>query len=468
MTVQPPAASSDHAPAYPYPPDAVRRKQQRGWYFYDFANSTFSTTVITLFLGPYLTDVAQSAANPAGFVQFLGIDIRATSVFAFAAGISVLLQVLVLPLVGAIADRTERKRELLGGFAFVGALATCLMFFIQGDNWLYGVLILLIANVSFGASIVVYNAFLPDIATPDERDRVSSRGWAMGYVGGAILLVLNLAFFLSSESMGVSKADAVRFCLLSAGIWWAGFTLIPYKVLASVTPRPKDLSAGVGAGGSFKQLFRTLGGMRAVPVTLTFLIAYLFYNDGVQTVIALSATYGSEELGLGGTTLIVAILIVQVIAIVGALTLGRLAGSFGAKNVVLGSLVLWTLTIVIAFFLPKGSSTLFYVLAALIGFVLGGSQALSRSLFSQLIPSGKEAEYFGVYEISERGTSWIGPIVFAVVNQITGSYRLALIALVVFFVVGGALLLTVNVRRGIEEAGNVVPASLGGPVGDKA
>ncbi|MSW41484.1 MAG: MFS transporter, partial [Actinobacteria bacterium] len=158
MTTQPSAAASDRVPAYPYPPDAVRRRQQRGWYFYDFANSTFSTTVITLFLGPYLTDVAQSAANPAGFVQFLGLDIRATSVFAFAAGISVLLQVLVLPLVGAIADRTERKRHLLGAFAFVGALATCLMFFIQGDNWLYGVLILLIANVAFGASIVVYNS----------------------------------------------------------------------------------------------------------------------------------------------------------------------------------------------------------------------------------------------------------------------------------------------------------------------
>lgn len=449
---------------FTYPPEPVRRKQQRGWYFYDFANSTFSTTVITLFLGPYLTDVAQQAAgSDDGFVSFLGIDIRATSVFAFAAGFSVLLQVFVLPFVGAVADRTERKRSLLALFAYIGAIATMLMFFIHGDNWLYGVLILLIANVAFGASIVVYNSFLPDIATPDERDRVSSRGWALGYVGGALLLILNLVFFLGHDSFGVSTEMAVRICLLSAGLWWAGFTLIPLKALATVLPRPTppDAEHG-GVSSSFAQLFSTLKGMRAFPVTLLFLIAYLFYNDGVQTVIALSATYGSEELGLGQTPLIVAILIVQVIAIFGALTLGKLADRHGAKKVVLWSLLLWTVVIIGAFFLPRGSSTLFYVLAALIGFVLGGSQALSRSLFSQLIPGGKEAEYFGVYEISERGTSWIGPIVFAVVNQITGSYRLALIALLIFFVVGGLLLTRVDVRRGIREAGNDVPASLSG------
>ena len=444
---------------FEYSPPETRRRQQRGWYFYDFANSTFSTTVITLFLGPYLTDVAQQAAgSDDGFVRILGLDIRATSVFAFAAGLSVLLQVFVLPYVGAVADRTERKRFLLALFAYIGSIATMLMFFIHGDNWLYGVLILLIANVAFGASIVVYNSFLPDIAEPDERDGVSSRGWAWGYVGGAALLILNLVFFLGHDSFGVSTSMAVRLCLLSAGLWWAGFTLIPLKALATVMPRPTHIDALDGAvSSSFRQLFSTLKGMRAFPVTLLFLVAYLFYNDGIQTVIALSAVYGSEELGLGQTPLIVAILIVQVIAIFGALALGRLAYRVGAKKVVLWSLVMWTLVIVGAFFLPRGSSTLFYVLAALIGFVLGGSQALSRSLFSQLIPGGKEAEYFGVYEISERGTSWIGPIVFAVVNQITGSYRLALIALIVFFVVGGALLTRVNVRRGIEEAGNAAP-----------
>jgi len=456
MSVQPPEAPAE----YEYPPREVRRKQHRGWYFYDFANSAFSTTVITLFLGPYLTSVAKAAANAEGFVFLLGIPIRATSVFAFAAGFSVLLQVFVLPMVGAIADRTERKRQLLGIFAYIGAFATCLMFLINGTNWVFGVVVLLVANLSFGASIVVYNAFLPDIATPEERDGVSSRGWAMGYVGGGILLVINLAFFVSAPSLGVSTSDAVRICLVSAGLWWAAFTLIPLKALRSVTPRPRDFSAGAGASGSFKQLFRTLKGMRAFPMTLLFLVAYLFYNDGVQTVITLSAVYATEELALTETILPVAILIVQVVAIIGALSLGKFAGRFGAKRVVLWSLVLWIVVLVAAFFLPQGSTVLFYLLASLIGFVLGGSQALSRSLFSQMIPAGKEAEYFGVYEISERGTSWIGPIMFAVVNQITGSYRLALIALVVFFVVGFILLIRVDVARGIREAGNEAPPTL--------
>ncbi len=216
---------------YPgYPPRETRRRQQRGWYWYDWANSTFSTTVITLFLGPYLTDLAEQSADPDGFVSVLGFGVRATSVFAFAAGVSVLLQVVVLPVVGAIADRTGRKRLLLGIFAYTGATMTMLMVLLVDDTWALGVTLLIVANLAFGSSIVVYNAFLPDIATPDERDGVSSRGWAMGYVGGALLLVLNLAFYLSRESLGVSTSTAVRVCLFSAGLWWALFTLVPLRI----------------------------------------------------------------------------------------------------------------------------------------------------------------------------------------------------------------------------------------------
>ncbi len=438
------------------PTPEVRRRQQRGWYVYDWANSTFSTTVVTLFLGPYLTDLAKSAAGEDGFVAVLGLPIRATSVFAFAAGISVFLQVFLLPVVGAVADRTGRKRLLLGLFAYVGSGATMLMVLLVHDTWALGVALLIVANLAFGSSIVVYNSYLPDIASPDERDGVSSRGWAAGYVGGALLLVLNLAFYLSRDSLGVSTADAVRLCLFSAGLWWAVFTLVPLRALRDVRTAPPSPDSSVGA--AVGQLVRTLKGLRAVPMTLRFLVAYLIYNDGVQTVIALSAVYGSEELGLSDQSLIVAVLIVQVVAIFGALALGRLAQRQGAKRVILWSLVVWTSVVAIAFVLPSGRATLFYLLAVAIGFVLGGSQALSRSLFSQMVPSGKEAEYFGVYEISERGTSWIGPILFAVVNQVTGSYRVAILALVAFFVVGGALLTRLDVRTAITEAGNEQPA----------
>ena len=443
---------------YPgYPPRETRRRQQRGGYWYAWANSTFSTTVITLFLGPYLTDLAEQSADPDGFVSVLGFGVRATSVFAFAAGVSVLLQVVVLPVVGAIADRTGRKRLLLGIFAYTGATMTMLMVLLVDDTWALGVTLLIVANLAFGSSIVVYNAFLPDIATPDERDGVSSRGWAMGYVGGALLLVLNLAFYLSRESLGVSTSTAVRVCLFSAGLWWALFTLVPLRALRDVAPAA-SANPEATVSSAFAQLGRTLRGLRRTPMTLRFLVAYLIYNDGVQTVIVLASVYGSEELGFGDQTLIVAVLIVQVVAIAGALALGRLAGRFGAKRVVLGSLVVWAAIVAVAFVLPAGRASLFYLLAVVIGFVLGGSQALSRSLFSQMVPDGREAEYFGLYEISERGTSWIGPIVFGVVDQVTGSYRLAILALLAFFIVGGGLLSRVDVRRAVGEAGNEAPA----------
>jgi MFS transporter, UMF1 family len=213
-------------------------------------------------------------------------------------------------------------------------------------------------------------------------------------------------------------------------------------------------------GGSVRQLGATFRDMRRRPLTLLFLVTYLLYNDGVQTVANVSAQYGSEELELPQSTLITAILVVQFVAFGGALTLGRLAARFGAKRTILGSLVVWVLVIGIAYFLQKGSALQFYAVALAIGFVLGGTQALSRSLFSQLIPAGKEAEYFGFYEISDRGTSWLGPFLFALTYQLTDSYRYAIFSLVFFFVLGGVLLAKLDVRRAIVEAGNVSPERL--------
>jgi MFS transporter, UMF1 family len=437
--------------------DRSRRREQRGWYFYDWANSAFSTTVVAVFLGPYLTTLTESAAGAGGFVYLLGIPVRAGSFFPYVVSLSVLLQVLLLPVTGAVADRTQRKKQLLALFAYVGAVATMGLYLTQGSAYLLGGLLFLIANLSFGASIVVYNAFLPEISEPDERDRVSSRGWALGYLGGGLLLLANLALFTAHESLGLSKGHAAQISLLSAGLWWALFTLIPVRRLRNHREVASLPDSGVVSAG-FRQLRHTLRGARAYPRTLLFLAAYLLYNDGIQSVILLSAVYGVYELKLEQSTIIVAILLVQFVAFAGALVLGRLARAFGAKRVVLGSLVLWTLVLIAAYFLKQGASGQFFALAAFIGFVLGGSQALSRSLYSQMIPRGVEAEYFGLYEISERGTSWLGAVTFATVNELTGSYRAAILSLVAFFVVGFVLLSSVNVRRAIVEAGNLPPA----------
>ncbi|MQA06366.1 MAG: MFS transporter [Streptosporangiales bacterium] len=436
-------------------PAKQRRRQQRGWYFYDWANSVFPTTVLTVFLGPYLTSVTRTAAGADGLVHPLGIPVTAGSFFPYVVSAATVIQVLVLPITGTIADRSAHKRELLAALAYAGALCTALMFFLAGDRYLLGGILFLLGNTALGASVVVYNSFLNDIATVDERDRVSSRGWAFGYLGGALLLGLNLALFLGHDRLGIGEGDAVRICLLSAGIWWAAFTVIPLRTLRN--RRPVHVERGRPLSAGFRQLGRTIASLRHQPRTLLFLAAFLLYNDGIQTVISLASVYGSEELELGQSVLISTILLVQFMAFVGALLLGKLAQLFGTKRVVLASLVLWTAVVVVAYFLETGAATQFYLLGAAIAIVLGGSQALSRSLFSLLIPRGREAEFFGFYEISDKGTSWIGPLVFGLALQVTGSYRSAIVSLVVFFVVGFVLLAATNLPRAVREAGNPVP-----------
>ncbi|QQM44751.1 MFS transporter [Streptomyces liliifuscus] len=432
---------------------AERRREQRGWYVYDWACSVYSTSVLTVFLGPYLTSVAKAAADADGFVHPLGIPLRAGSFFAYCVSASVILSIFVMPLAGAAADRTGRKKPLLAVAAYLGAAATAGMFFLDGDRYLLGGLLLIVANASLAVSMVLYNSYLPQIAPPEERDAVSSRGWAFGYASGALVLVANLILYTAHDTFGVSESTAVRICLASAGIWWGAFTLVPLKRLRDRRTTP---SSGTSTHG-WRQLAATWRDMRHQPLTLAFLLAYLVYNDGIQTVISQASVYGSEELGLDQSTLIVAVLLVQLLAVAGALGMGRLARTYGAKRTILGSLIAWTVTLAAGYFLPAGAPVWFFVLAAGIGLVLGGSQALSRSLFSHLVPPGKEAEYFSAYEMSDRGMSWLGPLLFGLTYQLTGSYRDAIISLVAFFVLGFVLLARVPVRRAVRDAGNPVP-----------
>ncbi|WP_432995437.1 MFS transporter [Dactylosporangium sp. CA-233914] len=445
------------------------RRERTGWYFYDWANSAFQTSVITVFLGPYLTGIAESAAGCDGdacddaVIHPLGIAIAPGALFPYTVSLSVLLTVFVLPVAGAIADRTPRKKELLALFAYLGAGSTIAMLFLTGDRYLLGAVLFLLANITYGASVVVYNSFLPQIADEEDRDRVSSFGWAWGYLGGGLLLLLNVAAVLAKDSLGLTTGEVARYSIVSAGLWWAGFTTIPMLALRNrPVADPEDLGArrANAVTDGFRQLWHTLKGLRAYPLTLFFLVAYLIYNDGIQTVISLAALYGTEELKLADSVLVPTILMVQFLAFAGALLMGRLARVYGAWKTILISLVLWTAVVVAAYFLPAGEAVPFLILGGGIGIVLGGSQALSRSLFSQLIPKGKEGEYFGIYEISDRGTSWLGPLAFGLAYDLTRSYRVAIVALLVFFVAGGITLAFVPIRRAIEQAGNTPPARL--------
>ncbi len=434
----------------------TKKGVRRSWYLYDWANSAFSTTVISLFIGPYLTSVAESGADASGMISLWGLEMRPGSLYPYAVSFSVFAQVFLLPIVGGIADRIKSRNGLLAVFAYIGSISTMFLYFVKDGRYALGAFLLIVANISFGAALVVANSYLQDLAAPDKRDTVSSRGWAFGYAGGGLLLLLNLVLYAGYESFGVTQGEAVRISLMSAGVWWAIFTIITVRGL-------RTLNRPVGAVGSqaltvgFKELKVTLKDVRKYPETLKFLIAYLFYNDGIQTVIAISGTYAILELKLTEISLVFAILLVQITALIGALLLGRLSNSIGAKKVVLLTLVIWTVMVIVTYALPAGQQNPYLAIAAGIGFVLGGSQALSRSLYSQVIPRSREAQYFSFYEISERGTSWLGTFAFGVAFGLTGSYRQSVLLIIAFFIVGGLLLLRVNIRQAITESGNPQP-----------
>ena len=437
------------------------KREVRSWMLYDFANSAFSTTVVTTFLGPYLTRLIESQVGDKGSFTLFGIPIAAESFFTYCVSLSVLLQVFILPILGAIADYSHLKKRMMLLFAVLGALCTIGLFFITGPLYVLGGLLFILANVAFGASIVFYNAFLPQIASEDQRDTVSSRGWALGYIGGGLLLLLNLILYQFSDKLGLDGAMAVRISLASAGVWWLVFGYFAIQRL-----RERGAQRQLPAGETylrigFRQLSQTLREIRKYPMTLRYLIAYLLYNDGVQTVIVVSALFGAQELGMESSSLILVILMVQFMAFFGALLFGVIAGRVGAKRAIIISLLIWS-GIAIWAQLSLQSVPEFWLLAALVAIVLGGTQALSRSLFSQMIPRDREAEFFSFYEISDKGTSWIGTLIFGLVTQWTGSMRTAIFSLIVLFVSGLLLLLTVNVPRAIKEAGNEMPENLEG------
>ncbi len=437
-----------------------------GWTMYDWAASTFSTTVAGVLLGPYLTALAQAAVGENGTVLSLGPlgGVTAKSLWPFAASASVLLQVALLPILGAVADYTNLKKRLLIVCTYIAVAATCLLFFVTGGRYLLGAALFIVANVSFGAGVVLYNAFLPEITSEDRRDRVSSRGFALGYLGGGLLLAANLALVLNAGALGLSGGLAVRLSLLSAGIWWGGFALITFSRLKTraaaraLPPGRNVLTVG------FAELRATFRQLRRLPQTLRYLVGYLFYNDGIQTVIGQSAVFITQELfiarGLSDEDarafVIPLYLMVQFVAFVGALLFARIAALLGTKRAILLSLVLWAGVVIYAYgFLETRAQAL--AMGAVIALVLGGSQALSRALFSRMIPAGREASFFGLYETSERGTSWIGPLIFGIVVASTGSYRQAILSLIVLFLAGIAILALTDTDRAVHDAGNALP-----------
>ncbi len=429
------------------PEAELDKREVFGWKMYDWGWSAFSTTITTALLGPYLLELAEDN----GGVAIGGWTIDAASFFPFAVSASAVLQVLVLPLVGTVADHTPHKKKLLLSLAYAASAFTAALFVVTGDNVAVGGLLFIFAALGFAAAGVVYNSYLPDIAPPQFRDRVSSGGYAFGYVGGGIYLALNFALIALMDD----TALAVRLSLGGAGVWAAvfiaAFTHRRLKVRRPQRTKPADRG---WLGFSVSAVVDTARELwTRYPVTFRYLMAYLIFNDGIQTVIVVATSFAADELAAEAQTLLLLVLMIQFVAAPGAMAFGRWAEHSGAKRALLANLCVWAALVIYAY-AQLDSIPKLWAMGAVLALVLGGSQAIARSLFSQMIPSDREAEFFGFYEIASRGTSWIGPAAFGIVNQITGSQRQAIVSLIVFFVVGIALLATVDVRRGMSDAGN--------------
>ncbi|WP_159943265.1 MULTISPECIES: MFS transporter [unclassified Nocardiopsis] len=449
-----------------------RRREQRGWYVYDWANSVFITSVVTVLIGPYLSNLACASAGAADSAACLDpslsltplglgfLSLHPNALYPALTTLAILLQILLLPLVGAMVDHSRHKKRWLFWLALSGSLCTAGLY-LATDGYLAASVLFVLANVLYGLSIVVYNAFLPEIATADERDRVSVTGWGVGYLGGALLLALHLGLVLSADALGIGAGDAARIAFASVGVWWAGFTVLAIRPLRN---RYGALAArGRGrprVGRSLRQFGHTLRDMRRYPNTILFLLAFIFFNDGVQATIRYAAPFATQDLGLEQGTLITTILIIQFVAFGGAFLTGRVALVLGTKNTVMATLVVWGGLVAAAYFLPAGNVPLFIAMGVGIGLVLGGTQSLARSLYSQLIPKGREAEYFSLFQISDKGSTFLGSLAVTVAVSVTGGYRVAILSLLAFFLLGGLLLWRTRMREGILAVGNEVPRNL--------
>ncbi len=437
-------------------------KELFGWLTYDWANSAFYTTVVGVLIGPYLISLATNAVGADGVILDLYLfNVTPKGLPAFCITLSVISMVLLLPVLGAIADYTNLKKAMMAFFCYLGVFTSAGLFFVT-DSYVACSILLVVSNMSFAAANVFYNAFLIDITSEDKRDRFSSYGYAAGYVGGVVMLILNILLINNAASLGLSTGMAVRVAFLSASLWWGLFALITFFLIKS-RGSDRQIEAGkslVTVG--FTEIGATLKELWRLRHTMRFLIAYLFYNDGIQTVILQSSVFISYELftskGLpeDSSFLLTIFLVAQVSALVGAIAFERLARVIGSKKTIMISLIMWSAIVIYAygFFADRWQA---WLLGSSIGLVLGAAQALSRSLYSQMIPRGREASFFGLYEISEKGTSWMGQLMFTIIVGATGSFRQAILGLIVFFVVGTVVLLFTDTTKAIHEAGNLTP-----------
>lgn len=419
-----------------------------GWTMYDWANSAYATALATAVLPLYFAGVVV----PADGFSIGGTRYAADTLWSFLVAGAALLVFLLAPTLGAIADLSATKKRFLVAFCYAGVVSATLLYFSgPGDVW-WTMVCFLIAHACFVSANVFYDSFLPQIAPEGKQDWLSSKGFAYGYIGGGLQFAFALALISGHQRLGIEPALAARIAMLTAALWWGGFALFTVFLLREPdrpTPARHGYSDAPGivtyARLGLLRVWHTALKVRRLKHLLLFLVAFMIYNDGIQTVILEAALYGRMELGLSDSHVMITLLIVQFVAVVGALAFAKLTDYLGTKRTVMLTLVGWSLIVIYAFFLH--SMVEFFVLGMATGFVLGGSQALSRSLYGSMIPQQASAEFFGFYSVFSKFSSIWGPLTFGVIRHVTGSSRYAILSLILFFLVGLALLAGVDQKK---------------------
>ncbi|SFJ36743.1 MFS transporter [Thermoflavimicrobium dichotomicum] len=413
----------------------------RAWYMYDWANSAFATTIMAAVMPIYFSKVASQGLS----------ETTATAFWGYTQSIALVLIVILSPILGAIADKSHSKKTFLRFFTYLGVAASIFMYTIDQGEWIWACILVTIGTLGFSGANVFYDAFLTDLAPERERDMISSRGYAYGYIGGGLLLTLNLIMILKPEWFYLTSTQATQLSFLSVGIWWFVFSIPifrhvhePEKNDSIQTTKPLSLAVD-----AFKSVGKTIRKIHEFPELIKFLIAFWFFNDGINTIIKMATIYGAE-IGIGETHLIAALLITQFVGIPCTLLFGRVANKLGAKMTLMITLGIYLIIVTLGYFMKNQYH--FYALASMVAFVQGGSQALSRSIFSRMVPKNHNAEFFGFFGLSGKFSSIFGPALFGLVAQSFGSSRSGIISLALFFIIGMIILVFVNIEKGKMEA----------------
>jgi MFS transporter, UMF1 family len=432
------------------------KKVINGWAMYDWANSVYNLVITSTIFPAYYEAMTKERTDATGvsYVTFFGREFVNTSLYNYALGVSFIIVALILPMLTSIADYKGNKKKFLFFFCTMGSIACASMFFYDSSNLGFGLAAMIIACIGFWSSYVFSNSYLPEIAAPEDRDRISAKGFSYGYAGSVILQIICFVFVMKPDLFGIDKDGTLQYkiCFLLVGIWWWGFAQY------SLSRLPKGTPAGVIDRGNiftngYLELRKVWNQLTHLPVLKRYLSAFFFYNMGVQTVMLAATLYGKSELAIPTENLIISILIIQLIAIPGAFAISKLSSVIGNLKALMAVVFVWVLICITAYFIPKGNIYAFYGLAVVVGFVMGGIQALSRSTYSKLMPETKDtASFFSFFDVTEKVAIVIGMFSFGYITEFTGSQRASVLALMVFFIIGLFLLLYTKTAHNKQQA----------------